>query len=447
VFAVVASLAAVAFYVSFARLETGAIDGSLDAQAQALAAGIDSSNGRITFQGGDSLPGQTSTGIAVDALLVDANSAVLDRSGHAPPLSVVSSTVHAALATDQPVVTSLTAGGATERVRAQRFASGNGQDVVLVVSRSTTEEDNTLHRTAFLLIGVVGLLTAVASVLGYVVAGRALRPVRVIAATARDISERDLHRRIVLDLPPDELGELAATFNAMLDRLESGFGVLQRFTADAAHELRAPLAVMLADVDVSLRQPRSTDEYRATIDGIGTEIERLGRLADQLLVLARADAGALVPRFESIDLPDFLEEAVARWRPLIEKRGLRVTTALPDVGTIDADGELIRRVIDNLLDNAAKYTPAGGAISVGATHENGWWRIEVADTGPGIPDAVRDIVFERFSRGDPARARDSGGAGLGLALCAAIAQAHGGSITLGDGRGARMTVTLPASHR
>jgi signal transduction histidine kinase len=204
---------------------------------------------------------------------------------------------------------------------------------------------------------------------------------------------------------------------------------------------------MLADVDVSLRQPRSTDEYRATIDGIGTEIERLGRLADQLLVLARADAGALVPRFESIDLPDFLEEAVARWRPLIEKRGLRVTTALPDVGTIDADGELIRRVIDNLLDNAAKYTPAGGAISAGATHENGWWRIEVADTGPGIPDAVRDIVFERFSRGDPARARDSGGAGLGLALCAAIAQAHGGSITLGEGRGARMTVTLPASHR
>ncbi len=448
VFAVVASLAAGAFYASFARLETGAIDDSLTAQAQALSAGIDANNGQVAFQGGDALPSQTVTGIAVDALLVDARGTVLDRSGHALPVSAVAATVHSALTTHQPIVTSIAVGGVSQRVHAQRIASGNGQNVVLVVSRPTTEEDNTLHRTALLLIGVVGLLTAVASILGFVVSGRALRPVRIIAATARDISERDLHRRIELDLPPDELGELAATFNAMLDRLESSFAVLQRFTADAAHELRAPLAVMLADVEVSLRQPRSADETRATIDGIRTEIERLSRLADQLLVLARADARALVPRIESIDLPDFLEEAVDRWRPLISQRGLRVTTALPDVGRLDADGELLRRLIDNLLDNAVKYTPAGGAISVSAARDDDVWRIEVADTGPGIDAALRDTIFERFSRGDPARARDSGGAGLGLALCAAIAHAHGGSISLGEGsQGALFIVTLPSTHR
>jgi heavy metal sensor kinase len=448
VFAVVASLAAGAFYASFARLETGAIDDSLTAQVQALSAGIDATNGKVAFQGGDALPGQTVTGIAIDALLVDARGTVLDRSGQALPVAAVAATVHSALTTDQPIVTSIAVGGVSERVRAQRIASGNVQNVVLVVSRPTTEEDNTLHRTALLLVGVVGLLTAVASILGFVVAGRALRPVRIIAATARDISERDLHRRIELDLPPDELGELAATFNAMLERLESSFAVLQRFTADAAHELRAPLAVMLAEVEVSLRQPRSADETRATIDGIRTEIERLSRLADQLLVLARADAGALVPRIESIDLPDFLEEAVDRWRPLIGQRGLRVTTALPNVGRLDADAELLRRLIDNLLDNAVKHTPAGGAIAVSAVGDDDEWRIEVADTGPGIAAALRDTIFERFSRGDPARSRDSGGAGLGLALCAAIAHAHGGCISLGEGSpGARFVVTLPSTHR
>jgi heavy metal sensor kinase len=304
--------------------------------------------------------------------------------------------------------------------------------------------DSTLHRTALLLIGVVALLTAVASILGYVVAGRALRPVRVIAATARDISERDLHRRIELNLPPDELGELAATFNAMLDRLESAFAVLQRFTADAAHELRAPLAVMLADVEVSLRQPRSAAETRATIDGVRTEIERLSRLADQLLVLARADARALVPHVQPIDVPDFLEEAVARWRPLIGERGLLVATDLPDVGRLNADGELLRRLVDNLLDNAVKYTHAGDTISVSAARNGERWHIEVADTGPGIPSTLRDTVFERFSRGDPTRGRDSAGAGLGLALCAAITRAHGGTIALGDGPGAHFVVTLPA---
>ncbi len=446
-FGVVASLAAIAFYVSFARLETAAIDDSLKAQAQALSAGIDSSNGRVTFQGGDALPGQTSTGIAVDALLVDAKGTVLDRSGPAPPGPAMAATVRAALATDQPVVTFVSVNGVTERVRAQRVVAGNGQNLVLVVSRSTTEEDSTLHRTALLLVGVVVLLTAAASALGYLVAGRALHPVRVIAATARDISERDLHRRIELDLPPDELGELAATFNAMLDRLEAAFVGLQRFTADAAHELRAPLAVMLAEVEVSLQQARSAPEARATIDGLRVEIERLSRLADQLLVLARADARALVPRIESIDLPDFLEEAAARWRPLIAERGLRLTTDLPDVGH---DRRRRRAAAPGHRQPARQrhQVHAGGRRCGG---QRGARRRLVADRGrrhrPRHPRALRGAVFDRFSRGDPARARDSGGAGLGLALCAAIAQAHGGRIALGDGPGGRFIVLLPVSHR
>ncbi|HEY7927601.1 MAG TPA: ATP-binding protein [Candidatus Dormibacteraeota bacterium] len=443
VFAIVAGIAAVGFSIYFTQLETGAIDDSLTAQAQAVAAGVDSSNGSITFQGGDSLPGLTPQGIAVDALLTDGTT-TLDRSGQAPPAAAVAAIVQSALRTTDPVFSSITIGGVQERVRAQRLGVNNGPNVVLVVSRAMAEEQGTIMRTELLLLGTVVALTAVASLLGYLVAGRALRPVRVIAATAREISERDLHRRIELSLPPDELGELAATFNEMLSRLEASFTSLRRFTADAAHELRAPLAVMLADAQVSLRRDRSPEEYRQTLGTISGEIERLSRLADHLLVLARADVGALGALRETVDLPDFLEERVAQWRPLIAERGLAVATDLPDAGRLPADVELLRRLVDNLLDNAVKHTPRGGTISVLAAREADWWRIEVADTGPGIPEPLRDHVFERFTRGDPARGRDSGGAGLGLALAAAVAHAHGGSVVLGDGPGARLIVRLPA---
>ncbi len=442
-FAIVAGIAAIGFSVYFAQLETGAIDDSLTAQAQALAAGVDNSNGHVVFQGGDALPGLTPQGIAVDALLVD-GSTILDRSGQAPPPAAVASLVQSALRTPDPVYSSLSIGGVQQRVRAQRLGVNNAPNVVLVVSRSTAEEQSTITRTELLLLAIVVALTAVASMLGYLVAGRVLRPVRVIAATAREISERDLHRRIELSLPPDELGELAATFNEMLNRLEASFTSLQRFTADAAHELRAPLAVMLADVQVSLRQARTPEEYRQTLGTVSGEIDRLSRLADHLLVLARADVGALGALREPVALPDFLEERVARWRPLIAERGLTVATDLPDSGVLPADAELLRRLVDNLLDNAVKHTPRGGTISVLAARDGDCWRIEVADTGPGIPESLRAHVFERFTRGDPARGRDSGGAGLGLALAAAVAHANGGSIALGDGPGARLIVRLPA---
>ncbi|MBJ7608070.1 MAG: heavy metal sensor histidine kinase [Candidatus Dormibacteraeota bacterium] len=449
IFALVAGLAAVAFSIYLTRLEAGAIDDSLTAQTQAVVSGIDSSNGRLSFQGGDVLPGQTAEGIAVDAILIDDRGHALDQSGQALPPAAVAPFAHDALAGSQPVFGTISIGNVQHRVRAQRVGTGgaSGQNVALVVTRSTAEEQSSVRRTELLLIAVVVALTTVASILGYVVAGRALRPVRVIAATARDISERDLHRRIDLALPPDELGELAATFNEMLGRLEAAFASLQRFTADAAHELRAPLSVMLAEVQVSLRQERSAEDHRRSLRQVGEELERLSRLADHLLVLARADAGALRPRLEALDLADFLEERVDQWRPLISQHGLTVATELPDVGRLAADPELLRRLVDNLLSNAVAHTPSGGTISVSAAREGDWWGIEIADTGPGIPPPLRVDLFERFTRGDPARGRESGGAGLGMAICAAVAHAHGGSIALGPGPGARFIVRVPADGR
>jgi len=295
-----------------------------------------------------------------------------------------------------------------------------------------------------LLGAVMALLTLAGSLLGYLIAGRALRPVRVIAATARDISERDLHRRLDMTLPPDELGELGETFNQMLGRLDAAFTSLQRFTADAAHELRAPLAIMRSEVEVTLAQDRDTPEYRESLQSLAVEIERLARLADQLLVLARADAGELHPQLDPLDVADFLEEVVARWRPLAATRGLGLETHLPDSGRVRGDADLLRRVLDNLLDNAVKHSPTGGAIGVSASLSGGEWRVAVSDQGPGISPELRARLFERFARGDPARTRESGGAGLGLALAAAIITAHGGSLTVEDGPGARFLLRLPA---
>jgi heavy metal sensor kinase len=451
VFAVVAGAAAVAFYLYTARLQLGSVDDSLTAQAQLLGASIDSGNGgQVSFQGGQPLPAESSQGIAIAALLVDSTGTVLDSSGNAPAYRAIAGVATQARATDSAIYQTLTIGGVSERVRAQRLsAMGAGPStVVLVVSRSTAEMQSTLTTIAVLLATTVPLLIVVASVLGYIVAGRALRPVRRIAAAARDISEHDLNRRLDMQLPPDELGELGATFDAMLARLDASFSALRRFTADAAHELRAPLAVMRSEVDVALARDRNAADYRDSLVSLAAEIERLSRLADQLLVLARADAGALQPQREPVDVPDFVEDVVDRWRTLGTQRGLTLVTHLADSGHLRGDADLLRRVLDNLLANALEHAPQGTAIEVSAAPAPGdaqWWLITVADSGPGVAPELRDRLFERFARADPARARNSGGAGLGLALAAAIVEAHGGTLTLDTGApGARFVVRLPA---
>jgi two-component system OmpR family sensor kinase len=243
------------------------------------------------------------------------------------------------------------------------------------------------------------------------------------------------------------MDELAATFNAMLARLEAAFASLQQFTADAAHELRAPLAVLRAELEVSLAKPRTPAQYEATERVALVEIERLTALAEQLLTLARADAGALATDFQPVDVSDLVDETVERWRPLAMRKGVRIETRVIDEGVISADAMLLRRVLDNLLDNAVRHTGEGDAVVVTLRRDEGRWRVDVSDSGPGVPAGIRPTLFERFTRGDATRSRDTGGAGLGLALCRAIVELHGGSIALQDGGapGATFSVLLPAA--
>jgi signal transduction histidine kinase len=220
------------------------------------------------------------------------------------------------------------------------------------------------------------------------------------------------------------------TFNTMLARLEAGFISMGRFTADASHELRAPLALMRAQLEGALSRSRSRDEYREVLESLQAEVEHLSRLADQLLILARSDAGALMPAKEPVDVADFLYETAARWEGMASENGKQLEVNAPSSGRLDADPALLRRVLDNLVENGLRHTAEGSAVVLRGYPAGGGWNVEVADQGPGIAPVDRGRLFTRFARTDSARSPEDGGAGLGLALSAAIASAHGGTLEL-----------------
>jgi signal transduction histidine kinase len=238
-------------------------------------------------------------------------------------------------------------------------------------------------------------------------------------------------------------------FNDLLDRLQRSIEALRRFTADASHELRAPLTLMRTDVEVALARERPAAEYTEVLGRVHGELDHLGHVVDRLLLLAQADTGRLVPLPVALDVADLVEEAAARWRGPAAARGVTIAVDAPASGTMAADPHLLRRVLDNLLDNAVRHSPTGGRIDVGALRQDQHWLIDVADEGPGVPAVQRKRIFERFARLDPSRARSSGGAGLGLALSAAVARAHGGTLGLvnGDGPGARFRLRLPETPK
>jgi len=432
------------FWVVFTDAALGSIDGSLRGQAQILSSGLRVSGGAVLFNGARVLPSETPEGAPIAALVLSGDGRVLDQAGE-----VIDSGTARALARQdaghdaKPVIDSRLIASEHQRVLVQGYDVG-GERITLILSRSLAEYDQTIRLTIVLLTTTIALLAMSAGISAYWLAGRVLRPVRIITATARDLGEHSLDRRITLDLPPDELGALAATFNQMLSRLQAAFDALRHFTADAAHELRSPLAALRAEVEVILRRPRDSSEYRNALDVVLTETERLSGVTDQLLLLASADAGTLRPRRENVDVSDLLEEVGARWRSLAARSGVTIEVAAPDEGSIEADPMLLRRLLNNLLDNAIRHTPPGGSVTVSATLTDRSCVLAVADSGAGVDPSLQPFLFDRFRAA--ADGSQSGSAGLGLSLCAALAAAHGGSIRLADDSqttGARFVVTLP----
>jgi heavy metal sensor kinase len=295
---------------------------------------------------------------------------------------------------------------------------------------------------SFLLTGPLTLVVALGA--GYFLARRALAPVEQITRTANAITADRLSQRIEVPNAGDELGALAETLNRMIERLERSFAEMRRFTADAAHELRTPLAVMRNEAEVALRCSRSADEYARALENLLEEANRLTQMAEQLLFLSRQDAGLHPAAQEEIDTADLVNDVTTTMQAVAQDRGIRLQLTGNTPCRLVGDARLLRRVLYNLLDNALKYTEPGGEVTVHAGVEDREWMLVVADTGVGIPSEHISHVFDRFYRVDTARAGD-GGAGLGLAICRSIVSSLEGTIRLESsiGRGTTVAVRLP----
>lgn len=328
----------------------------------------------------------------------------------------------------EPVRATVAFGADGERFRVLALPAPTQADrEVLVVATSLEDVDNSVHRLLMLLFVAGPAALATAGVGGWWLARKALRPVARMTDQAGKIGIDRLHERVTVPKVMDELGHLAQTFNAMLERLEQGVEDKRRFVADASHELRTPLAVMQSELDVTLRSDRLSHQAREVLESARAEVGRMSRIVENLLILARIDEGQLRLLLTRVSLQDVVRAVVRQLQPLAEAKAIHVEIAGARAEA-SADRERLVLAVTTLVENAVKYSTSGGEVRVSVWQQANEAGITVADNGPGIPRRELPRIFDRFFRVDPARSRGEGGSGLGLAICREIVQAHGGRV-------------------
>jgi len=319
-----------------------------------------------------------------------------------------------------------------------------GPAVVRIARSEELVRQETRDFLAVFLLGLP-LACALAGVGAYFLARRALAPIDRMASAARSITAARLAERLPIDNPDDELGQLATVFNATFGRLEASFEQLRRFTADASHELRTPLTAIRAVGEVGLRDRRSGQEYREIIGSMLEEAERLNRLVESLLTLARADSGAARLATEPVDLAVMVRDVADHLSVLAEDKQQTIAIDAPQPAIVQADRLVLRQAIVNVVDNAIKYSPPRGQVRIAVSVRPSDVTVSVEDSGPGIAPEDVERIFERFSRLDRSRSRDAGGTGLGLAIARSAVEAHGGRIEVEAARpaGTVFRIVLP----
>jgi heavy metal sensor kinase len=331
-----------------------------------------------------------------------------------------------------------------QRVLEGTFRLG-GQESVVVLLAPLEEIDRELSRLLAALGMAVPVAVAFAAGLGYLLARTALAPVERLRRSTREITADRLDRRLPVVNPGDELGRLALTINEMIGRLEQSFAEIRRFTADASHELRTPLSAIRTEVEVALNRSPVTAEQERLLGSVLEECTRLTHLTEQLLTLARQEGGVSPALRDPVDLSGLVAAVAENMLPLAEAKEQTLHVKCEGPAGVRGDEARLRQVFYNLLDNAIKYTPPGGAIQVHVASNPSGVVVTVRDTGIGIPPEHLPHVFDRFYRVDKARSRAEGGTGLGLSIARSIVAAHGGQIELASlpGQGTVCTVILP----
>ncbi len=328
----------------------------------------------------------------------------------------------------------------------ERFGAAHERHVLQIAAPTGSRDALVLRVGVFLLfvsLGVTGVTFAGA----WWLAGRAIHPVHEVIDQAEEIEATSLDRRIRAYAETHEYRRLVDVINGMLGRIQGAFETQRRFTADASHELRSPLTAMRGELELALRREREPEEYRRVLGSTLEEVVRLSRMAEDLLLLARSDSGAIRAHREPVDIVGVADSVVERLRGQAASKGLSLEVEHEGETTAEVDPVLLRQVVWNLVDNAIKFTPPGGEVRVAVGAVDGNVCLAVEDSGPGFPGEPTEEIFVRFYRGDRARTHteEGSGTGLGLAIVKAVAEAHGGSASAENGvdGGARVDVRFP----
>jgi two-component system, OmpR family, sensor kinase len=414
------------------------VDEGLDAQAAGVLADDD---GLAVISGRPVAglpPGETA------AQLVSATGQVKERAGSAAPdRSLLTPAMLRRVLAGHQVRAEVRVGRERARYRVLALRRNAGvSSTALVLAAPLADVDRSVERLRLLLAVAGPVALALAGGGGWLLTRAALRPVDRMTEQAEAIGADRLGDRVSVPDAADELTRLARTLNGMLERIEHGVVTQRRFVADASHELRTPLAVMRAELEVALRDHNRAADASEVLDSAAEEVTRMSNIVDDLLTLAHRDENRLELLLEPVDLGKVATGVVVQLRPLAEAAGVQLAVEAPAGAVVLADRARLTQVVTNLVDNAVKFTGAGGSVRVRVWEADDGAGLAVADTGPGIAPEHLRRVFDRFYRLDPARSRARGGSGLGLAICRELVEAHGGRIWAESVEGAGSTFSL-----
>ncbi|ALU87269.1 transmembrane sensory transduction histidine kinase for cobalt/zinc/cadmium resistance transcription regulator protein [Herbaspirillum rubrisubalbicans M1] len=325
-------------------------------------------------------------------------------------------------------IEALRVGELRARYIASMPATRSGEKTIVLVVRTASDRMLLLADYRADVWWAAGIGTLLATLLSYFLVRSGLSPLRMMAAQTRAISAHKLDTRLDLQAAPRELHEIVQSFNEMLDRLHRSFQQLSQFSADLAHDVRTPLNNLMVQTQVALGKPRGIDEYQALLSSNIEEYERLSRMMESMLFLARADNAHVVLQLQELDVAEELSRIAEYFEGIAEEAQVRI--AVSGAGRLRADTMLLRRAVGNLVANAIRYTPADGVITLQASLTEGATIIEVANPGPGIPPDQVERIFDRFYRADPSRSSAGGSSGLGLAIVRTIMALHGGQASV-----------------
>lgn len=323
--------------------------------------------------------------------------------------------------------------------------SGGITTHIIRVGVALKDEAAALHEIFLVFIVSIPLALLLISIGGWFLAGRALRPIEQLIAETAKISDRNLSYRLAVSNPDDEIGRLAEAFNRTLGRLESSFKRVRQFSADVSHELRTPLTILRGETEVGLKWGRETEELREVLNNNLEEIKRMSTIVEFLLELSRVEGGEVPLATVDVDLVELLQDLLAQVQPVAEEKGVALSFQAGEGMLIQGDLHRLRQIFVNLLENAIKYTPLGGSVSVEIAATAEQITVAVSDTGAGIAAEDLPFIFDRFYRVEKSRNRAVGGYGLGLSLVKSLTEAHGGRIEVVSepDRGSTFTVYLP----